>query len=142
LSAHGLLRGAGRSRVAFAVRAVVGGARASFLYADPAGHVALRALRVSSLVIDGRLGTATLRGKCTQMHRRRMLGVTIVLTSRATHRSLRIRLSNGYFKSGPLLKGAITFMHSRGSTASITDSGALAAGNGGPRRSLRGVFEW
>jgi hypothetical protein len=124
---------------------LVGAARASFLYADPVRHVTLRTLRLSSLVLDGRLGTATLRGRCMQTHRRRAVGVTIVLTTGAAHGSLRIRLSNGYFKSGPLLKGAITFMRGRGSTPSITHRGlfgAAAAGNGGPRGRSRGAFEW
>jgi hypothetical protein len=145
VSAHGLLRGARRSRVAFTVRALVGSARASFLYTDPARHVALRSLTVRSLVVDGRLGVATLRGSCMQMKPRRALGVTIVLTSRAAHRSLRIRLSNGYLKSGAVLNGIIAFTHGRATSARISHGGtlgALVAGDGRPGSRSRGVFEW
>jgi len=41
------------------------------------------------------------------------VGVTVVLTSHSSRRSLRIGLSNGYFKSGTLLRGSITFLPSR-----------------------------
>jgi hypothetical protein len=144
VSAHGVLPGARRSRVAFAIRASVGAARASFLYTDPARHVTLRTLSVSSLVLDGRLGIATLRGKCMQVGRRRALGVTIVLTSRASRHSLSIRLSNGYFKRGAVPKGAITFMRSHGSFARISRSrlDGPAAGNRWPGSWSRGVLRW
>jgi hypothetical protein len=122
------------------VRAVVGRARARLSYADPARHVALGALTVSSLAIDGRQGTATLRGSCVQMRHRRRVGVTIVLTSHAAHRSLRIRLSSGYSKSGALLKGSITFTHSGVAASQISSAmpGELAPRDSGlsglPRR--------
>jgi hypothetical protein len=118
ISGHGVLRGARRSRIAFAVRALIGQSRASFLYVDRASRVALRALRVRSLTIDGRRGIATLRGSCAQASRRRT--VTIVLSSNAGRSSLRIRTSRGYFKSGSLLSGSITFLSRPGRAARVT----------------------
>jgi len=116
VSGHGVLRGARRSRVAFAVRATVGQTRAHFLYVDRAAGVVLRALKLRSLAIDGRRGIATLRGSCVQASRRR--AVTVVLASRAGRRSLRIHISSGYFKSAGLLSGSITFLARPARTAS------------------------
>jgi hypothetical protein len=116
VSGHGLLRGARRSRVAFAVRATMGQTRAQFLYVDRASGVVLRALKLRSLTIDGRRGIATLRGSCVQASRRR--AVTVVLGSHAGRRSLRIHISSGYFKSGGLLSGSITFLARPARTAS------------------------
>jgi hypothetical protein len=127
------------------VRAVVGGAHASFRYTDAAARVVLRSLTVSSLAIDGRMGVATLRGRCVQVRGRRVVGVTIVLKSHAAHRSLRIRLSTGYVKSSALLKGAITFMQGRGSAAGVTHGGSLTAslaGNRGLTDWQRGLLAW
>jgi hypothetical protein len=111
--AHGELRGARRSRITFSVWALVGHARAAFTYIDRARRLALGALTVRSLAIDRRRGVATLRGNCLRMPGRRRVGVTVVLTSHSSRRSLRIGLSNGYFKSGTLLRGSITFLPSR-----------------------------
>jgi hypothetical protein len=117
VSAHGVLRGARRSRIAFAVRATRGQTRAHFLYVDRASGVVLRALNLRSLAIDGRRGIATLRGTCVQASRRR--AVTVVLGSHAGRRSLRIHISSGYSKSGGLLSGSITFIARPARTASI-----------------------
>jgi len=116
VSGHGVLRGARRSRVAFAVRATLGQNSAQFLYVDRASGVVLRALKLRSLAIDGRRGIATLRGSCVQASRRR--AVTVVLASHAGRRSLRIHISSGYFKSGGLLSGSITFLARPARTAS------------------------
>jgi hypothetical protein len=110
LSAHGALRGARRSRIAFSVRAMVGQRRASFAYSDHRGHVVLRALSVTALVIDPKRGTATLRGTGMVLPSRRRVRVMLNFENRSRHRSLRIRLSSGYFKSGHLLSGTITFI--------------------------------
>ena len=116
VSGHGVLRGARGSRIAFAVRATRGQARARFLYVDRGSRVVLRALRLRSLAIDARRGIATLRGSCVQASRRR--AVTVVLTSHAGRRSLRIHISSGYFKSGGFLSGSITFIARPARTAS------------------------
>jgi hypothetical protein len=110
LSAHGALRGARRSRIAFAVRAMVGHRRATFLYSDHRGHAVLHALSVTSLVINGARGTATLRGAGVELPGRHRVRVTLNFENRPGHRSLRIRLSSGYARSGHLLTGAITFI--------------------------------
>jgi hypothetical protein len=109
-TAHGDLRGARRSRIAFAVRAMVGQRRASFLYSDHRGHAVLRALSVTSLVINATRGTATLRGAGVQLPGRRRVRVTLNVENRRGHRSLGIRLSSGYSRSGHLLSGSITFI--------------------------------
>jgi hypothetical protein len=116
VSGHGVLRGARRSRIAFAVRATRGQTRAHFLYVDRASGIVLRALNLRSLTIDGRRGIATLRGSCVQTSRRR--AVTVVLWSHAGRRSLRIHISSGYSKSGGLLSGSITFIARPARTAS------------------------
>jgi hypothetical protein len=118
VSGHGVLRGARRSRIAFALRAMRGQTRAHFLYVDRASGVVLRALKLRSLAIDGRRGIATLRGSCVQASRRR--SVTVVLTSHAGRRSLRIHISSGYFKSGGLLSGSITFLSRPARSASTS----------------------
>jgi hypothetical protein len=108
--AHGELRGARRSRITFSVRALMAHARATFSYIDRSRRVKLGWLTVRSLAIDRRHGVATLRGSCLRMPGRRRVGVTVILTSHFSRRSLRIALSNGYFKSGALLRGSITFL--------------------------------
>jgi hypothetical protein len=123
VSARGTLRGAARSRIAFTVRALVGHARAAFLYHDRGGRIVLRSLTLRSMMIDGRRGVATLRGSCMEMPSRRRVAVTIVLTSHSRHRSLRIRLSNRYFRSGSLLSGSITFTRARARSSQITGGG-------------------
>jgi hypothetical protein len=110
VTGHGTLRGARRSRIAFTVRAEVGKANAKFVYTDGARHVVLRALTLKSLAIDGRRGTATLRGAGVEMPSRRRVSITLVLVSHAAQRSLRIRFSSGYYDSGRLLSGAIAFI--------------------------------
>jgi hypothetical protein len=108
--AHGEVRGARRLRITFSVRALIGHAHATFSYVDRARRVELRGLTVRSLAIDRRRGVATLRGSCLRMPGRRRVGVTVVLTSQSSRRSLRLGLSNGYFRSGALLRGSITFL--------------------------------
>jgi hypothetical protein len=110
LTAHGALQGARRSRIAFAVRAMVGHRRASFLYSDHRGHAVLRTLSVNSLVINATRGTATLRGAGVQLPGRRRVRVTLNFENRGGHRNLRIGLSSGYRRSGHLLSGSITFL--------------------------------
>jgi hypothetical protein len=112
VSAHGTLGGSGRSRIAFTVRAEAGHSNANFLYTDGAHDVALRRLNARSVAIDLARGVATLRGSGIEMSTGRRVGVIVVLTSHAGHRSLRIRLSNGYHKSGRLLSGSITLARS------------------------------
>jgi len=109
VSGHGTLRGARRSRITFTVRAEVGKGWAELLYADGARHLALRDFTLKSLAIDARLGIATLRGSGMEMPSRRRVSVTLVLVRHAAERSLRIRLSGGYYESGRLLNGSITF---------------------------------
>jgi hypothetical protein len=109
VSGRGALRGARHSRISFAVRALQWRSSASFSYVDRAARVALRSLRVRSLAIDGQRGVATLRGSCLEA-RRRSVAVTVVLTSHAGRLSLRIRLSSGYYKTGRLLSGSISFI--------------------------------
>ena len=87
-----------------------GHARATFLYADGARHLSLDRLNVSSLVIDGSRGVATLRGSVDEMPGRRRVYVTVAFESHSRHRQLRIRLSSGYHESGPLLAGFINFV--------------------------------
>jgi hypothetical protein len=110
VSGHGTLPGARRSRIAFSLRAEVGKAKAKFAYTDGARHIVLRALTLKSLAIDGRRGTATLRGTGVEMPSRRRVSITLVLVSHAAQRSLRIRISSGYRDSGRLLSGAIAFI--------------------------------
>jgi hypothetical protein len=112
VSAHGTLRGARRSRITFSLRAEVGHPRATFGYSDGVRHVVLHALSVKSLAFDGGRGVATVRGSSVEMPGKRRVSVTVVLVSRSGHRSLRIRLSSGYYTTGSLLKGAITFTRS------------------------------
>jgi hypothetical protein len=114
VSGHGTLRGSRRSRIAFSVRAQLGRSRASFVYVDRARHVTLKALTLRSIVIDGTRGVATLRGSGVELPSRRRVNVTIVLVSHSRHRSMRIRLSNGYADSGAILSGSITFTLSPG----------------------------
>ena len=109
---HGVLRGARRSRITFTVRAEVGKGRAEFVYADGARHVALRDFTPKSLAIDARRGIATLRGSAREMPSGRRVGVTVVFVSDAGKRSLRIRLSGGYYESGRLLSGSIELVRS------------------------------
>jgi len=110
---HGTLRGASGSRIAFSIRALAGQPRTSFAYSDRAHRVALRALRLTSLAIDGRRRLATVRGAALLERSRRRVGVTIVLVSRAHQHSLRVRLSNGYRAGGAVLRGSITFVRAR-----------------------------
>ena len=112
VSGHGTLRGARRSRIAFKVRAEVGHARATFLYSDGARHVVLSSLTAKSLAINASRGIATLRGSGVEMPGRRRVRITVVLVSHSGHRSLRIGLSSGYYKSGSLLSGSIAFIPS------------------------------
>jgi len=109
VSGHGTLGGARRSRITFTVRAEVGKGRAEFLYTDGARHLELRDFALKSLAIDARLGIATLRGSGVEMPSRRRVSVTLVLVRHAAERSLRVRLSGGYYESGRLLNGSITF---------------------------------
>jgi hypothetical protein len=44
-----------------------------------------------------------------EMPSRRRVAVTVVLVSQGGQRSLRIQLSNGYYESGRLLNGSISF---------------------------------
>jgi hypothetical protein len=89
---------------------MVGHRRASFLYSDHPGHAVLRTLSVASLVINGTRGTATLHGAGVELPGRRRVRVTLTFENRPRHRSLRIRLSSGYSRSGRLLTGTITFI--------------------------------
>jgi hypothetical protein len=98
------------AKVAFSVRAQVGQARATFRYTDRSRRLVLGELRLRSLAIDAARGIATLRGSAVEMLSRRRVSVTVVLVSHAGRRSLRIRLSNGYYRSGRLLSGAIGFL--------------------------------
>jgi len=109
VSGHGTLRGARRSRITFSIRAEVGHSQAKLVYTDHVGHVVLATLILRSMAIDGRLGVATLRGRVLEMPSRKRVDVTVVLVSHSGRRSLRIRLSNGYYKSGSLLNGSIAF---------------------------------
>jgi hypothetical protein len=111
--AHGDLRGPRRSRITFSVWALIGHARATFSYVDRARRLKLEGLTVRSLAIDRRRGVATLRGSCLRMPGRRRVGITVVLTSHSSRPGLRIGLSTGYFKSGALLRGSITFLPSK-----------------------------
>jgi hypothetical protein len=70
----------------------------------------LRALSVTSLVINGTRGTATLHGAGVELPGRRRVRVTLNFENRPRHHSLRIRLSSGYSRSGRLLTGTITFI--------------------------------
>ena len=119
VNGHGTLRGARRSRITFTVRAEVRQSHAKLFYADRARHVLLRALAVSSLAIDGQRGIATLRGRGTEMPSKRRVSITIVLVSHSGHRTLRIRLSSGYYDSGRLLNGSITLTRSVGRSSQI-----------------------
>jgi hypothetical protein len=149
VSGHGTLRGARHRRIAFTVRAEVGRARATLLYADPARHIRLGTLTLRSTVIDGRRGIATLRGSSVEMPTKRRVGLTIVLTSNSAHHNVRVRLSNGYFESGRLLNGTITFMRSAGrsSIGAVAASSVAApvvghkgAAQGRPASFSNGVF--
>ena len=110
VSGQGTLRGARRTRIAFSVRAEVGHSATKFRYIDAARHLELTKFTLRSLAINARTGVATLRGRGVEMSGRRRVSVTLVLVSHGAHRSLRIRLSSGYYKSGSLIKGSITFM--------------------------------
>jgi hypothetical protein len=112
VTAHGTLRGARRSRIAFSVRAEVGKAKAKFVYTDGARHVVLRALTLKSLAINARRGTATLRGNGVEIPSKRRVTITLVLVH-ARQPSLRISFSSGYYESGRLLSGAIALIQSR-----------------------------
>jgi hypothetical protein len=46
------------------------------------------------------------------MSSRRRMAVTIVLTNHLGRRTMRIRLSNGYYVSEPLSSGSVTFIRS------------------------------
>jgi hypothetical protein len=107
--AHGALRGARRSRITFSLQAVAGESRAKFLYRDGPRRVALRALTLRSLAINWRRGVATLRGSGVVLARKQRVSVTLVLVDHGKTRSLSVRLSRGYYKSGRLLDGSITF---------------------------------
>jgi hypothetical protein len=110
VSGHGTLS----AKVAFAIRAQVGQARATFRFTDRSRHLVLGELKLRSLAIDTARGVATLRGSAVKMPSRRRVSVTVVLVSHAGHRSLRIQLSNGYYRSGRLLSGAIGFLRDAG----------------------------
>jgi hypothetical protein len=112
VSAHGTLRGARRSRIPFTLRAQIGHSRNRLQYTDSVRRVGLRALRMKSLAFNQRLGVATLRGTVEVMSSRRRMAVTIVFTDHLARRTMRIRLSNGYYVSEPLSSGSITFIRS------------------------------
>jgi hypothetical protein len=107
--AHGALRGARRSRISFSVQAVAGESHATFRYSDGSRRVALRTLTLRSLAIDWRRGVATLSGSGVEVSQKRRVSVTLVLVDHGKTRSLSIRLSRGYYKSGRLLDGSIRF---------------------------------
>jgi hypothetical protein len=109
VSGHGRLRGARGSRITFTLRAQAGHKSATFLYTDNARHVVLGALTVTSLSIDRSRGVATLDGSGVDKANRRRVRIQIVLKRRAGHATLSIRLSNGYYESGRLLSGSVTF---------------------------------
>jgi hypothetical protein len=109
VSGHGRLRGARGSRITFTLRAQAGHKSATFLYADSAHHVVLGALTVTSLSIDRSRGVATLDGSGVDKAHRRRVRIQIVLERRAGHATLTIRVSNGYYESGHLLSGSVTF---------------------------------
>ena len=111
VTGHGTLRGERRSRIAFSVRAEVGKAKAKFVYTDGARHVVLRALTLKSLAINGRRGTATLRGSGVEIPSKRRVSVTLVLVH-SRQSSLRISFSSGYYESGRL-SGTIAFIRGR-----------------------------
>jgi hypothetical protein len=110
VSAHGTIS----AKIAFSVRAKIGQARTTFRYTDRSRHLVLGELKLKSLAIDTPRGIATLRGSAVEMSSRRRVSVTVVLVSHAGHRSLRIRLSNGYNRSGRLHSGAIEFLRDSG----------------------------
>jgi Right handed beta helix region len=107
--AHGVLRGARRSRITFSLQAVAGESHAKFLYSDGSRRVALRALTLRSLAINWRRGIATIRGSGVEVHHKQGVSVTLVLVDHGKTRSLSIRLSRAYYKSGRLLDGSIRF---------------------------------
>ncbi len=109
VSGHGRLRGARGSRITVTLRAQSGRRSATFLYADSARHVSLGALTVTSLSIDRSRGVATLTGSGVEKANRQRVRIHIVLESHAGRATLSIRLSNGYYESGRLLSGSITF---------------------------------
>jgi hypothetical protein len=110
VSAHGTIA----AKIAFSLRAQVGQARTTFRYTDRSHHLALGELKLRSLAIDPARGIATLRGSAVEMPSGRRVSVTVVLVSHAGRRSLRIRLSNGYYRSGRLRSGAIGFLRDAG----------------------------
>jgi hypothetical protein len=112
VSAHGALRGARHSRIPFTLRAQLGHSSNPFQYTDRARRVALRALKVKSLAFNQRLGVATVRGTVEVTATRRRMAVTIVLSDHLGRRAMRIGLSNGYYVSGTLASGSVTFIRS------------------------------
>ncbi len=110
VSAHGALRGPAHSRITFTLRAQEHRAATTFTYRDRARSVSLRALVLGTLAVDRRRGIATLRGSALAgAGRGHRVRVTLVLVSHGRHRTLRIRLSSGYYESGSLLAGTVTF---------------------------------
>jgi len=107
--AHGTLRGRRHSRITFKLLARAGRGGGTLRYDDAARRVLLTKLTLSSLAFDRRRGEATLRGSAALAGSRRRVHVTLVLVSHGGLRGLRIRLSSGYYESGALLGGAITF---------------------------------
>jgi hypothetical protein len=122
VTAHGALRGAWRTRISFALQALVGHARASFRYTDRARHVVLHALTITRLALDAAHHVATITGTSSRSPRASRVRLTIVLTSRGARRSMRIRVGGGYFNSGRFVNGSITFI-SRGRSAAVIGSG-------------------
>jgi hypothetical protein len=144
VSGHGTLRGARRSRITFTVRAQVGHSSTTFLYTDNARRVELRKLILRSLAIDGPRGTATLRGIGIEAPSGRRVSVTVVLVNHSGHRSLRIRLSSGYYTSGGLLTGSITFTRGAARTSQLS-AGArepTTTDDGGLTGPLQPVPKW
>jgi hypothetical protein len=107
VSAHGLIRGVRHSSITFRVRAQEGQRRATFAYVDRARGVLLGTLTVTSLAVDAKRGTATLRGIVLEGRRRRRLAITLELVSHSGRRTLRIHLSNGYRESARLISGSV-----------------------------------
>ena len=99
---------------------VVRGGRATFQLSATAGKLAglvtfrdahagidLRATKLTSVAVDAKRGTATLRGVWARPKHSRRIGFTVVVAA-GRHSSLHIKLSNGYERTGSIHSGSVS----------------------------------
>jgi len=103
----------GHGLASFRVSAAAARRPGRVVYSDPRAHVVFNAVRLVSAAVNAKRRSATLRGYAHLARRKGRLRftVSIVRSSSPGHRSrtsrLTIRLSNGYRRSGRVVRGTV-----------------------------------